>query len=371
MDAVGRLAGGVAHDFNNMLGAILGHVELACDHMGTDHPARADLDEIRSAAERSAALTRQLLAFARKQTIAPRLLDLNEAIEAVLKMLRRLIGENVRLTWSPGSGLGPVRMDPSQVDQILANLCINARDAIEGSGTVVIETRAVTLGAAECRGRPGFVPGDYVVLEVRDDGCGMDRFTLEHLFEPFFTTKVHGRGTGLGLATVYGIVRQNHGLIDLASEPGAGTTFHVYLPVEEGVVPGAVEPERSAPPRGRGETLLLVEDEEALRVTFARYLEARGYRVLSADEPVAALALSSEHAGEIRLLVTDVVLPGMNGVELAERLSAKRPGLSVLYVSGYSSDAIAGSGVLAPDVQFLEKPFSLATLAARVHEMLR
>jgi signal transduction histidine kinase len=266
MESVGRLAGGVAHDFNNMLSVILGHVDLLLDSLPPDNPLRSDLDEVRKAAVRSADLTRQLLAFARKQTVAPRVLDLNETVEGMLKMLRRLIGENIDLAWLPGQNLGTVLMDPSQIDQILANLCVNARDAIGGQGgRVTIETERVRFDEAYCETNTGFMPGEYVMLSVSDDGCGMDAETLSLVFEPFFTTKTVGEGTGLGLATVYGVVRQNGGFINVYSEPGLGTTFRIYLPWHGDETFGAPreEGEKNATVCGH-ETILLVEDEPAI-----------------------------------------------------------------------------------------------------------
>ena len=370
MESIGRLAGGVAHDFNNMLGVILGHTELAMEQVDPAHPLFEDLSEVRKAAERSADLTRQLLAFARKQTVAPKVLDLNETVEGMLKMLRRLIGENIDLAWLPGPGLWPVKVDPSQIDQILANLCVNVRDAIAGVGKVTIETENMAFDEDYCREHAGFVPGEYVLLAVSDDGIGMDKETLSHIFEPFFTTKGVGEGTGLGLATVYGIVRQNNGFINVYSEPGKGTTFRIYLTrFAEGALPA--QPKGPAEPDPRGhETILVVEDEPAILKMTLKMLERQGYIVLPAGSPGEAIRLAEQHTGEIHLLMTDVVMPEMNGRDLAKNLMSRHPGLKSLFMSGYTANAIAHHGVLDEGVQFIQKPFSIKDLAAKIREAL-
>ena len=370
MESVGRLAGGVAHDFNNMLGVILGYAEIALYEANPRTPLHESLTEIRKAARRSADLTRQLLAFARKQTIDPRVLDLNETVEGMLKMLRRLIGEDIELTWRPAVDLERVKMDPAQIDQILANLCVNARDAIAGVGRLAIETANVSLDRDYCAAHAGVVPGEFVMLTVSDDGCGMDEETRRRLFEPFFTTKETGKGTGLGLSTVYGIVKQNNGFLCVYSEPGRGTTFKIYLPrhtceIAETRTAGAVEF-----PQGRGETVLLVEDEPSMLNMGRGMLERLGYTVLTADGPGEAIRLAGEHVHEIHLLMTDVIMPEMNGRQLAERLLAGRPGLKCLYMSGYTADVIAHHGVLEEGVQFIQKPFSMKELAAKVRGMM-
>jgi PAS domain S-box-containing protein len=370
MESVGRLAGGVAHDFNNMLGVILGNTEMALDKVDPSDPLHDDLKDILAAAQRSAAITRQLLAFARKQTINPRVVDLNETVEGMLKMLRRLIGEDIDLAWLPGSGAWPVMIDPSQLDQILANLCVNARDAITGVGKITIETGNATFDAAYCADHPGFAPGDYVLLAVSDDGCGMDREILDHLFEPFFTTKEIGQGTGLGLATVYGIVRQNNGFINVYSEPDKGTTFRMYLPRHTGEAGLPETPAATAMPTASGETVLLVEDDVSLLALTRRILEGLGYSVFDAATPGRAEALAREHAGRVDLLLTDVVMPEMNGRELAGRLQALNPDLKVLYMSGYTADVIAHHGVLEPGVHFIQKPFAKRELAIKLREVL-
>ena len=370
LESVGRLAGGVAHDFNNMLGVIIGHTDLAMSRVDPDRPLFADLQEIRKAAGRSAELTQQLLAFARKQTVAPKVLDLNETVEGMLRMLRRLIGEDIDLRWLPGARMWPVKVDPSQIDQILANLCINARDAIEDVGRITIETNITSFDQAYCADHPGFTPGDFVVLAVSDDGKGMDRETLKRIFEPFFTSKEIGRGTGLGLATVYGIVRQNEGFINVYSEPGSGTTFRIYLPRHCGE-PAEAPKEVPPAPAGRGnETILLVEDEPAILNLARMLLEGFGYRVLPAPTPGEAIRLAEEFAGKIHLLIADVVMPEMNGRELAANLTSRYPGLKRLFMSGYTADVIAHHGVLDEGVNFIQKPFSVQGLAAKVREVL-
>jgi two-component system, cell cycle sensor histidine kinase and response regulator CckA len=370
MESVGRLAGGVAHDYNNILSVILGYTELALDKVDQNDPLHADLQEILTAAMRSTDITRQLLAFARKQTVAPKVLDLNETLEAMLKMLRKLIGEDIDLTWHPRANLWPVKMDPSQVDQILVNLCVNARDAIADVGKVTIETDKTTFNAAYCSDHVGFIPGEFVLLAVSDNGCGMDKETLDKLFEPFFTTKELGQGTGLGLATVYGIVKQNDGFINVYSEPGKGTTFKIYLPrhageAEEISVEGAAEI-----PKGRGEIVLVVEDEASILKLANRILDGLGYKVLTAGTPGEALVLAKEHAGKLHLLITDVVMPEMNGRELANRLQALYPDLKTLFMSGYTANVIAHRGVLETGVCFMPKPFSKKALAVKVREAL-
>lgn len=360
----------MAHDFNNMLGVILGRSDLALGMVEPGDPIHASLKEILKAARHSAELTRQLLAFARKQAVAPRILDLNDTVEGMLKMLRRLIGEDIELVWMPCPELSPIRMDPSQIDQILANLCVNARDAIQGAGRISIETRNVHLGEDYCASHFGAAPGDYILLMVSDNGCGMGPEILKHIFEPFFTTKGLGRGTGLGLATVYGIVKQNEGVIYAYSEPGHGSSFKIYLPrsPEEA---GENRPDPAARiPEGRGETLLVVEDDEGLRRLTGEALTRLGYRVLEADSPRAALELMEHRMDEVRLLITDVIMPGMNGRQLAEQLRARKPELGCLFISGYAADIIAGQGVLEEGVLFLQKPYSIRDLASRTREAL-
>jgi PAS domain S-box-containing protein len=370
MESVGRLAGGVAHDFNNMLGVILGHADLALEQMAAEHPVHADLAEIRKAAGRSADLTRQLLAFARKQTIAPKVLDLNETVEGMLNMLRRLIGEDIQLNWRPGAELWPAKVDSSQIDQILTNLCVNARDAIAGVGQITIETGNTAFDAAYCADHAELAPGDYVRLSVSDSGCGMDKETLSHLFEPFFTTKGVGRGTGLGLATVYGAVKQNNGFISTCSEPGQGTMITIHLPrhAEKG---GQAQKEAPVQPDVRGrETILLAEDEPSILKLTTKMLEKLGYTVLAASTPGEAIRLAREHTGNVHLLITDVVMPEMNGRDLAKNVLSIYPDIRRLFMSGYTADVIAHHGVLDEGVYFIQKPFAMKELAAKVRETL-
>lgn len=371
MESVGRLAGGVAHDFNNILSVIMGYAKLALDKTRAADPLREDLQEIHAAATRSADITRQFLAFARKETISPVTLDLNDAVERMLKMLRRLVGEDIDVAWLPHQGLWPVLMDPSQIDQLLANLCVNARDAITDVGRITIATGVRAIDAPYCAEHPDAVPGDFVLLSVTDTGRGMTPETLKLIFEPFFTTKGPGRGTGLGLSTVYGIVRQNGGFIDVQSEPGRGTSFSLHLPRHHATVNEPLQATNApAPPMGRGETILIVEDEEAIARLTTRILSESGYRVLTAHSPSEALKAVEAHSSEIALLLTDVVMPEMNGRELADRLRASHPSLRTLFMSGYTADAIAHRGVLETGLRFLQKPFSPEDLAAKVREAL-
>jgi two-component system cell cycle sensor histidine kinase/response regulator CckA len=371
LEAVGRLAGGVAHDFNNALQAILLNVEMALHEVPAGSGLRESLLEIRAAGQRSAALTGQLLAFARKQAVRPQPLSLNDAITGVLSMLRRLIGEDIVLRWVPGADLWPVWMDPSQCDQVLANLAVNARDAIDGVGHLTIETANVTLDSASCATLPYVVPGEYVLLTVSDDGCGMDRATLSHAFEPFFTTKERGQGTGLGLATVYGIVKQNEGFINASSEVGRGTTFTIHLPRHHTTAPEEEPTQgREEPARGGTETVLLVEDDPSVLRVAEAVLVRLGYTVLLADRPGEALRIAEAHDGQIHLVLTDVVMPEMNGRQMVERLQALRAGFRTLYVSGYPDDVMAHRGTLEKGVRFLSKPFEGQVLARAVRDVL-
>jgi len=328
------------------------------------------LEEILKAGLRSADLTRQLLAFARKQTAAPKILDLNVTISGMLEMLRRLVGEDIDLLWAPELDLWKVKIDPSQVDQILANLAVNARDAISGVGAVTMRTENVAIDDSNSAETPEFIPGQYVLLTVSDTGTGMSKEVRENIFEPFFTTKEVGKGTGLGLSTVYGIVKQNDGFIYVASEPGKGTTFKIYLPRFEAETAQAPSGEITVKRPTGTETILLVEDDEAILDLGRMILENVGYKVLAAHTPVYALHLVEEHPGDIHLLITDVVMPEMNGRELAEQLSAIRPNLKCLYMSGYTADAIAHRGILDEGVNFIQKPFRSDDLAAKVRHML-
>ena len=369
MESVGRLAGGVAHDFNNMLGLILGHAEMALQQIDSSHLLHNALEEIYKAAERSAVLTRQLLAFARKQTIAPRVIDLNQTVGGMIAMLRRLIGENVQLVWKPSADLWPIKMDPSQIDQILTNLCVNARDAIADVGTITIETDTTVIEEVEDADHPT-VRGEHVVLVVQDSGSGMDTETQSHLFEPFFTTKEVGKGTGLGLATVYGIVKQNEGSIHVQSAPNQGTKVSIYLPRCVERVERAAQGEVAARSLRGEETILVVEDEASSLKLIKRMIEQQGYTVLAAGSPAEAIRIAQERAGEIHLLMTDVVMPEMNGRELAKSLLSLHPRLKCLFMSGFTADVIAEHGVLERGMQFIQKPFSSKSLGAKVRETL-
>ncbi len=376
LESIGRLAGGVAHDYNNMLSVILGQTQIALEHMDESNPVSASLGEIQKAAQRSANLTRQLLAFARKQTIAPKILDLNHIISDMIKMLRHLIGEDITLTWIPGENLWPVKMDPSQIDQMLANLCVNARDAISDGGEITIETSNVSISEEDSRtasyGVRDTEPqgGDFVLLSVTDNGCGMDAETLDQIFEPFFTTKDQSKGTGLGLATIYGIVKQNDGMINVYSEPSQGTTFKIYLPAcKEGAPHKQAETAQRLMPLGH-ETVLVAEDEPAILNVAQIVLERQGYTVLTAETPEKALTLAEQHGNTIDILITDVIMPGMNGAELANRLLALHPDLGVLFMSGYPATFTAGNKWLEEKGYFIQKPFTMKEFTTKVREVL-
>jgi len=372
IESVGRLAGGVAHDFNNMLGVIMGYAEMAMRKMPSDAAINGDLKEILNAARRSADMTGQLLSFARKQPIMPDVLDLNKTIEGILNMLRRLIGEHIDLVWIPAANPWPVRMDRSQVEQILANLCLNARDAISGTGRITIETDKRILTQADCAEKSGLSPGCYVKITLTDTGCGMSKDLLDSVFEPFFTTKGVGKGTGLGLATVYGIVKQNNGYIHVSSIPEEGTTFSIYLPRSYrkiGKTPTSVR-RAAVPAAGGGETILVAEDEPGLLSLCELGLSDLGYRVLTATAPAEAIAAAKGSAGRIDLLVSDIVMPEMNGKDLALTVGGYCPDIKVLYMSGYTASVIANHGVLDEGIHFIQKPFAMSTLAQKVREAL-
>jgi PAS domain S-box-containing protein len=365
MEAIGRLAGGIAHDFNNMLNVIIGYAEMAADALPPEHPVTADIREIERAAQRSADLTRQLLTFSRKQVIEPRPICLNESVADLAKTLGRLIGEHIALEFHPQPGLWRVMIDPAQVDQILANLAANARDAMPRGGHLVIRTGNVVADEALCEEHLGLEPGDYVMLSVSDDGLGMDEQTARHIFEPFYTTKVAGKGTGLGLATVKGIVDQNGGHIDLESAPGRGTLFRILLPRTERVATPA-DAGDDAPAVAHGGTVLLVEDDDRLRELTGAILAKLGFTVLSAATPLAALQVYQKNPSAFRLLVTDIVMPGMNGRELHECLDEIRPGLRAVFMSGYAEQGIIDPVQLRPGLAFLPKPFHRADLERAV-----
>ncbi|MBF0303570.1 MAG: response regulator [Desulfamplus sp.] len=372
MESIGRLAGGVAHDLNNMLGVIIGHTELVMDIIDSSNSVYEDLEEIRKAAERCANLTRQLLAFARKQIISPKVIDLNRTVKDMLKMLERIIGEDIELRWEPKDDLWSIKVDPSQVDQILANLCVNARDAIKSVGTLTIKTDNVTLDQKWCSNQPELIEGEYVVLSVIDTGCGMDSKTLENIFEPFFTTKEIGKGTGLGLSTVYGIVKQNNGFIDVQSECGQGTKFNIYIPryisKNQLMQKELLIEEESA--RSGCETILLVEDEPAILKLTKTMLEKQGYTVLAASRPCEAIDIAQKHYGKIHLLMTDVVMPEMHGRDLAKNILSIYPDIKRLFMSGYTADVIAHHGVLDAGVYFIQKPFSKQELELKIRDVL-
>ena len=369
MEAVGRLAAGVAHDFNNMLAVIMGSAALLRKRLPPQHPAHEHAESILKASTRAATLTRQLLAYSRQQVLRPSVLDLNGVISELEGMLRQLLGENIAIATALPPALGRVKADPGQVQQILLNLVVNARDAMPSGGKLTIETANVQLDPAFIVGRGwAFQPGPYVLMAVSDSGCGMDEETRAHALDPFFTTKEPGQGTGLGLSTVYGIVKQSGGHLVIYSEPGRGTTVKVYLPrVDEAIEPA--ERPVDTPKRG-GETVLLVEDEESVRDVFHQALASGGYAVLEAKSPTEAEQLAARHPGPIDLLVTDLVMPGCNGQELATRLTAVRPGMAVLCVSGYADQAVVHQGLIGPRQAFLQKPFTPDTLLRRVREIL-
>jgi PAS domain S-box-containing protein len=371
MEAVGRLAGGIAHDFNNLLMVISGYCEFLLERIGPDPAVRGPAQEIAKAAKRATSLTVQLLAFSRKQMLAPKLLDLNAVVTENLKLLTRLIGEDIDLVMIPGGDLAMVKADPGQIEQVIMNLAVNARDAMPHGGNLVIETANVTLDESYARTHAGVEPGDYVMIAVSDTGMGMDTETQTHIFEPFFTTK-GTKGTGLGLSTVYGIVKQSGGYIWVYSESNKGTTFKVYLPrVSAAGETLAPQPPVAVAEVAQGsETILLVEDESTVRELTQQYLQAQGYTVFEAADPNIALQISKAHSGPIHLLLTDVIMPGMNGRELAQRITAARAETRVLYMSGYTENAIGHNGTLDAGINLLQKPFTLPALRARVRQAL-
>jgi len=368
MEAVGRLAGGVAHDFNNLLSVILSYAGFVADALADNDATLADVAEIQKAGERAATLTRQLLAFSRRQILQPEVINLNQMVRSMGKMLRRLLGEDVQVELTLGAELDNVLADPGQVDQVLMNLAVNARDAMPQGGRLTIETANIQLIAGAPELPLGLAPGRYVLLTVTDTGCGMPPEVQAHAFEPFYTTKEKGHGTGLGLSTVYGIVKQSGGAIRVESAPGTGTSFMVYLPrVEQ---PTTRRRPSKAVVVGGTETVLIVEDEDAVRRSAERILRSAGYRVLSADSGEDALSLCQDQGEEVDLLLADVVMPQMSGPELAAQLTLHRPRLKVLYMSGYTDDAIGKHGVLAPEIAFIGKPFAAVALASKVREVL-
>ena len=369
MESVGRLAGGVAHDFNNMLSIILGNIELVQEDIDPDSPLFSKICEIKKAGLRSADLTRQLLAFARKQTISPKIFNVNHKIDGMVNMLSRLIGEDIELLWCPKKHLWSVKIDPSQIDQILANLCVNARDAIKDVGKFTIETDNIRFDNDYCRQHKSFTPGEFVLIGFSDNGCGMDKETINKLFEPFFTTKRQGEGTGLGLATVYGIIKQNNGFINVYSEPGQGTTFKLYIPRHE-----KHQDEESVVVKEKSqkgfEIILLVEDEKSILQMVKTMLERLGYTVLTANSPEEAIRIGNPSNIKIDLLITDVVMPSMNGRELSQIMSKVFPNIKCLYMSGYTSNVIAHRGVLGEGLNFIHKPFSRKDISLKIREIL-
>ena len=371
MEAIGRLAGGIAHDFNNLLMVISGYSEFLLERLGPDPHLRGPAQEISNATQRATSLTRQLLAFSRKQVLSPKVLDLNEVVTENLKMLTRMIGEDIDLVMVPGPALGAVRADPGQIDQVIMNLAVNARDAMPQGGKLTIETANVSLDESFARNHPPLMPGDYVMLSISDTGTGMDSETQARIFEPFFTTK-GAKGTGLGLSTVYGIVKQSGAYIFVDSQLQRGTAFRAYFPRADVREDAVAAPEFTGLPRAAHgqETILLVEDETNLRRLAHQYLEKQGYLILEAEDGAAALQIVAGHKGKIDLLLTDVVMPGMNGRELAMHITAQRPDIRVLYMSGYTENAIGHGGLLDVGINLLQKPFSLPTLKERVRELM-
>jgi len=370
MESIGRLAGGVAHDFNNSLGVIMGFTEFALEEADPKGHLHDNLTEVLKATKRAADTTRQLLAFARKQIISPKMLDLNETVESMLKMLRRIIGEDIDLAWRPGVNLWSVKMDPSQIDQILANLCLNSRDAIKNVGKITIETNTVIFDSTYCAEHAGFVPGEFVLLALSDNGCGMDKKIMDSMFEPFFTTKDVDKGTGLGLATVYGIVKQNNGFITVYSEVDKGTTIKIYLSRHKAQSIEIQMKSTTEILNSRGETILLVADDLSILKLVEKILKGLGYNVLTACTPVEAIGLAKEHSSHIHLLVTDVIMPEMNGRELSEQLQSQYPDLKCMFMSGYTANAIAHHGVLDEGMDFIQKPFARTDLAKIVRKVL-
>jgi two-component system cell cycle sensor histidine kinase/response regulator CckA len=370
MEAIGSLAGSIAHDFSNILSVVLGYTETALADLKPDDPVRDDVREIGIAGERARVLTRQLLAFSRQQVLEPKLVDLNDVFSAMMQMLTRLVGENIDLSFVPGADLGAVRVDPSQIEQVLLNLVVNARDAMPAGGKLTVETSAVVLDERYADAHYGIDPGEYVLLAVSDTGIGMDSATRARIFEPFFTTKERGKGTGLGLSTVFGIVKQSGGTIWVYSEPGHGTTFKVYLP-RLGAVPWTMPPAALPSVNTRGsETVLLAEDDVQVRDLVSATLRRNGYRVLEAGNGNEALALAEQYHGGIDVLLSDIVMPGMGGRQLWEKLLPRRPKMKVLFMSGYTDDAIVHYGVQKSELAFISKPIVPRLLLHKLREVL-
>jgi PAS domain S-box-containing protein len=370
MQAIGELAGGVAHDFNNLLMVVKGHAQLLLERMPKEPSLHHSVQQMEKAADRAASLTRQLLAFSRKQVLQPRVLDMNDVVTGMIKMFSRVIGENIEMAFVPAAKLGRTKADPGQIEQVLLNLVVNARDAMPTGGRLTIETSNVHLDRSYAAGHAAVDPGPYIMLTVSDTGCGMDAETQSRIFEPFFTTKEAGKGTGLGLATVYGVVKQSGGYIWVYSEVGCGSTFKIYLPeVTEAIDAPAIEKETRGSSRGT-ETVLFVEDELSVRELVRDYLVGAGYRVLDAGDGIEALEAAMAHKGPIHILITDVVMPRLSGRDLATKLSSERPDMKVLFISGYTDDTIVRHGVLEGGVAFLQKPFNLRALSEKIREVL-
>ncbi len=370
MQAIGELAGGVAHDFNNLLMVVKGHAEILLSRLPESSPLRNNVEQVDGAADRAASLTRQLLAFSRMQVLQPRVLDLNEVVGGLTKMFSRVIGENIEMVFVPGARLGRVKADRTQIEQVLLNLVVNARDAMPNGGRVTIGTSNAYLDREYSVKHHSLQPGHWIMLTVSDTGCGMDAQTQSRIFEPFFTTKAQGKGTGLGLATVYGVVKQSGGFIYVYSEVGRGTTFKIYLPQVSAAVDKEAVEKTVVPPARGSETILVVEDEESVRELVRDYLAATGYNVLEASDGAQALEIAAAHRGPIHMVVTDVVMPRLSGRELVARITAQRPNLKVLYISGYTDDSIFRNGVLEGGVAYLQKPFNLKTIAQKIREVL-
>lgn len=370
LESIGRLAGGVAHDFNNMLTVIIGYSELSLTRIVKEDPMHDELEKIYKAAMRSADITRQLLAFSRQQAIVPKVLNPNEIIESMLKMIRRIIGENINLVWKPSPDVWNLKLDPSQLDQILMNLCVNSRDAISDGGIITIETNNLYIDEEYCSNNAGFTQGEYVQIAVTDDGCGMPKEILDQIYEPFFTTKSAGEGTGLGLATVYGIVKQNQGFINVYSEPGEGTTFRIYLSRYSGKNHKTKSDKKLQMPSGNGQTILLVEDDASILKLGTLILQSLEYNVHPALSPDEALKLAVVHKETIDLLITDVIMPGMNGRELSDQIGRICTNIKTIFMSGYTANVFNQQGIIEEDVLFISKPFSKQQLAEIVEQAL-
>jgi nitrogen-specific signal transduction histidine kinase/CheY-like chemotaxis protein len=369
MEAVGRLAGGIAHDFNNLLMVISSYAEMMRDQLSAEDGLHKSIAQVQRAADRAASLTQQLMAFSRKQVLSPRIIDLNTVIEDGLKITKRLIGEDIALNILLGKDLWAIKADPGQVGQVLMNLCINARDAMRSNDELTIGTDNVSIDVEEAQKRPGFVPGNYVALVVRDTGTGMTEEVQAHLFDPFFTTKEMGKGTGLGLSMVYGIVKQSGGYISVESQLGRGSTFTIYFPAVDEPLTMTITPE-TRKHEGHGEIILLVEDEDALRESMSAYLEQHGYKVLAASNGAQALHFAKRHAGSIQALVTDIILPKLSGVELAREVNMISPKVVTLYMSGYTDRELMDYDPETSAAKFLQKPFALRALLETIGEMI-